>query len=299
MKKLVFTFLASCLTLIALGQTPEQKKLIELSKSYQNFMFRNEPNKQDIADITSSVPENLKATTDFVVQTISNNNKLLSTAFLSRPEETTLKQIYILYALGANARNEYPIDNIKLIDSLSNKDLSSYELLDNYYGMLFAAISNKNQPFNLSKVNLTLNEYKLKDETEKGILVLQAMSFCGTTIWGYMNIVKPANTKKAYDGIKKFPKINGHPYYQYTDFYFKDFDIIIEEGKGAESYKAYYINKFYELLMSHLICLHNEGGSEKEKNDLLLGSILKERKLYKYTKYKKTLEEAFQTQEKE
>jgi hypothetical protein len=125
------------------------------------------------------------------------------------------------------------------------------------------------------------------------------MSFCGSTIWGYMNVVKPPNTKKALDYIKMFPKINGRPYYQYNDFYFTDFNMILVEDIGMQSYKSYYLDKFYETLLSHLICLNKEAGSEKEKEDLLLGSILKERGLYKYTKYKETLEDIFKEQKQE
>ena len=73
----------------------------------------------------------------------------------------------------------------------------------------------------------------------------------------------------------------------------------IVEDEGLQSYKGYYIDKYYETLLSHLICLNKEGGSEKEKNDLLLGSILKDRKLYKYTKYKETLEDIFKEQKQE
>ena len=144
-----------------------------------------------------------------------------------------------------------------------------------------------------------LKEYNLKDDTEKGILVLKAISFCGTTIWGFINIPKPANTKKAYQQIKKFPKINGRPYYQYTDFYFTDFEMIIIVNKGIQIYKSYYIDKYYETLLNHLLCLYKEGGSEKDINDLLLGSILKEENLYKYTKHQQTLKDLFKKMDKD
>ncbi len=176
---------------------------------------------------------------------------------------------------------------------MNKKTIPAYELVDNYYSMLFVAVGNKNQPFDLSNIDLKLKDYNLKDDTENGILVLNAINFCGKLIWGYMNIVKPANTKKAYEYIKKFPKINGRPYYQYTDLYFEDFEMNIIKDKGIQSYKSYYLNKFYETLLYHLACLNNEGEKEKEKNDLLLGSILKESKLYKYTEYKETLEGIF------
>ena len=299
MKKITLILIVNFITILTFGQTSESQKLIELGKTYKNFMFRNEPTKEDYKNLKSDIPESLKNAVEFISQTITNKNKLLTQEFLSRPDDKTLKQIYTIRAINLNLREENQINNNKLIDSLANKNISVYELLDNYYDMLFTGVGNKNQPFNLSKTDLKLKSYNLKDETENGILVLNAINFCGTTIWGYMNVVKPANTKKALDYVENFPKINGRPYYQFTDFYFPDFEMNIIKDKGIESYKNYYLNKFYETLLSHLICLNKEGRSEKEKNDLLLGSILKERNLYKYTKYKETLEDIFKEQKRE
>jgi len=42
--------------------------------------------------------------------------------------------------------------------------------------------------------------------------------------------------------------------------------------------------------------LKKENGKQKEIDDILLGSILKDHSLYKYTKYKETLEETFKLQ---
>jgi len=299
MKKIILTLIAFSFSVLSFGQATDTQKLINLGKIYKDFMFRNEPPKGVFKDLKSNVPENLKVANDFIVQTITTNNKLLTQPFLVRPDDVTLKQVYIIRAINLNLREEKQVDNTKLIDSLSTSTIPTYDLVENYYDMLFAGVGNKNQPFNLSRTNLQLNDYNFKDDTEKGIFVMNAMSFCGTTIWGYMNIPNPPNTKKAYEYIQKFPKINGSPYYQYTDFHFPDFEMNIVEGKGKESYKGYYLNKFYETLLTHLICLNKEGGSEKEINDLLLGSILKERNLYQYTKYKDTLEEIFKEKKRE
>ena len=182
---------------------------------------------------------------------------------------------------------------------MTTSKIATYELVDNYYGMLFTSVGNKNQPFNFSKVDFKLKDYNFKDDTEKGIFFLRCMRDCNAAIWGYMNIVKPPNTQEAFKNIKKYPKFNGQAYYQYTDFYFTDFEMNIVKDKGIQGYKSYYLDKYYETLLSHLICLNKEGGSEKEKNDLLLGSILKERNLYKYTKYKETLEDIFKEQKRE
>ena len=299
MKKKTLTLLAISLTFLTFGQMTENQKMVELGKIYKDFMFRNEPTKQVLKDIKVDVPENLKSATEFIAQSISTKNKILTQTYLSRPDDKVLKQIFIIRAINLNIRGENQIDNNKLIDSLSIKDIPVYELIDNYYGMLFTSVGNKNQSLNLSKIDFKMKDYNLKDDTEKGILFLRCFDYFGKTIWGYMNIVKPANTAMAYDHIKKFPRFNGQSYFQHTDFYFPDFEMNIVKDKGIQSYKSYYIDKYYEILLSHLICLNKEGGTEKEKNDLLLGSILKERNLYKYTKYQETLEDIFKEQKRE
>ena len=58
------------------------------------------------------------------------------------------------------------------------------------------------------------------------------------------------------------------------------------------------MDKYYETLLNHLFCLIKEESTEKEKNDLLLGSILKESNLYKYTKLKDTLEQIFEARKR-
>ena len=299
MTKTTLAFLALFLTILTFGQTNNNDKLIELGKTYKDFMFRNEPTKQVFKDIKENNTENLKTATDFIAQTITTKNKLLTQQFLSRPDDQILKQIFIIRAINLNLREENQVDNNKLIDSLTNVSIPIYELVDNYYGMLFTAVGNKNQPFDFSKIDFKLKDYNFKDDTEKGIFFLRCMRDCNSVIWGYMNVVKPPNTQKAYDNIKKYPQFNGRPYYQYTDFYFTDFEMNIVKDKGKQSYKSYYLDKYFETLLFHLTCLNKEGGTEKEKNDLLLGSIMKERNLYKYTKYKDTLEDIFKEQKQE
>lgn len=298
MKNITLALFSLCLSTISLAQT-DNDRLIELGKAYKDFMFRNEPNKDVLKDLKTNIPENLKTANEFIVQTITTKNKLLSQPFLSRPDDAALKQIFIIIAINHNVREENPKDNTKLIDSLSQATIPTYELVDNYYDALFTGVGNKNQPFDFSRTDFKIKEYKLKDDAEKGIFFLKCMDLCGTSIWGYINIAKPMNTKKAYEFIQKFPKFNGQPYYQYTDFYFPDFEMEITTDEGLQSYKSYYLNKYYETLLYHLLCLNKENRSEEEKNDLLLGSILKSKNLYKYTKLKETLEEIFKEQKRD
>ena len=299
MMKSIMTIIAISLSVFSFGQSIENEKLIELGKAYKNFMFRNEPPKAFVKDLDSNVPRNLKKTTDFIVQTITTDNQLLKKEYLTLPDNQTLKTIYICCAINYNLRKENQIDNNKLIDSLRIKDVPKNELVDNYYSMSFASIGNKIKPFDFSKINFNLKEYNLCNDTEKGIFFLQCINYCGKAIWGYMNIVKPPNTELAFDFIKKYPQFNGLRYFQFTDLNFPDFKMEISNTRGLESYKSYYIDKYYELLLSHLICLKKQGASESDINDLLLGSILKDRNLYVYTKQKDFLEKIFVLQKKD
>lgn len=292
MKKNLLALICILSTTLILGQ--ENPKLIELGKAYKNFMFRNEAPKDYISELKKDMPENLNSASNFIVQTLSEKNNLLKQEYLALPNEQTLKFVYIIRQINYNLRKEKQTDNNIFIDSLKLAKTSHNELVDNYYDILFTGVGNKNQPFNLSKIDFKLNDYNLKNDTEKGIFFLKCMNLCGTSIWGYMNIPKPANTDKAFSLIKKYPQFNGLEYYQYTDLNFPDFEMVISSDKGKESYKSYYINKYYETLIYHLVCLKKENAKEKEINDLLLGSILKDRSLYKYTGYKEILEKTLQ-----
>ena len=293
MKRILIISIFCVLAFVSYSQDQRQQMLF-LAKTYNNFMFRNQPTKDLLKELKGITDPDMKATADFITQTITNNNKILSTKYLKRPDDNTLKQIYIIRALSLNMKEKKTVDNNKLIDSLIKVNVPVYEMIDNYYEMVFMAVGNKNQPFNMSKINFKMNDYQLKDDTERGILFLECMSLCGKTIWGYINIAKPMNTKEAYKNIKKFPKFNGQPYYQYTDFAFDDFEMVIVKDNGKESYKGYYLDKYYETLLYHMLCMRKEGVSEDEIQDLLLGSIMKNRALYSYTKYKDTLESLFQ-----
>jgi hypothetical protein len=279
------------------AQSSENEQLIELGRVYKDYMFRNDPDKKYLKKFLNKYSESLQTEARFIQQTITTKNDLLDDEYLSLPELSVLNNIFIIRKVNLLLRKESDISAAQLVDSLKSITIPRYELVDNYYGMLFTGIGNKNKPFNLSGNNFELSEYGLKDDVEQGIFFLKCMQLCGTNIWGYMSIPKPPNTKKALSFIKKFPKFNGKLYYQFTDLYFKDFEMVIIEDEGMQSYKAYYLNKYYETLLFHLICLNKEGGSEEQKRDLLLGSILKDSDLYKYTEYKETLESIFSTGE--
>jgi hypothetical protein len=60
----------------------------------------------------------LKVANEFIIQSITTNNKIVSKPFLLRPENRVLKQIYIIRLINLNLRSGKQIDKMKLIDSL-------------------------------------------------------------------------------------------------------------------------------------------------------------------------------------
>ena len=298
MKKGILLAFISLISFTGIKANDLNNDLVELAKIYRNFMFRNSPNESTFEQLKEIKSSELIVSTKFIKETISSNNKLTSEGFLKLPDEQTMKYLYIIRRINWNIRKENPKDNNQLIAELSDNSIPRYELIDSYYDMLFDGVGNKNRPFDLSAINFQMTKYELKDDTEKGIFFLKAMDLCGTSIWGYMNVVKPRNYKKTMEYIEKFPKFNGQPYYQYLDFGFTDFNMKIVKDKGEESYKSYYINKYYDTLLSHLACLSQKKKQKEARTDLLLGSILKEENYYKYSKQKTVLDSLFTTMER-
>lgn len=293
MKLLITITVIALANHLAFGQSKQTAQLISIAKTYSSFMFTNDADKQTLTALNEIETPETQSTIAFIKQCITKKNKLLTTEFLTLPNDQTLKQIHLIMGIHQNLHADNPRPNEAYADSLLQLNPSRFELIDTYYGVLFMAVGNKNQPFNLAKINFELEKYNLANETEKGIFYLRCMDLCGTMIWGYMNIANPPNTAEVMKTVKKYPKINGQPYYVYHDFFFDDFELEIENGKGPESYKNHYLNKLFETLLSHVICLIKENASEEEINKVLLGSILPDERLYQFTELKATLESIF------
>lgn len=294
MNKIIVLFLTLIFSQNIFSQNNEYDKgLVELAKTYKNFHFRSDPPNTVYQEINSISSEKLLDAKNFISEIVTSNNKLLTSEFLTKPDTITLKSLYIIRGVNWNMHEAEAEDNIIVVDSLKNEKTDYHELVSCYYGMLFSAIGNKNKPFDLSEVNLSLNNYNLSNDTEKGIFFLMSMRTFGTMIWGYINVPKPPNYKKALDYIKKYPKYNGIDYYRFTDLNFKDFKLTTDKRKPKESFKKYYINKYVETLMYHSLCLSQKKKYRKEKDNLLLESILRNDSYWQYTEYKPTLEKIF------
>ena len=296
MKKLLFSTGLLILSFqLVLCQTNDG--LIELGKAYRQFMFRNNPPSEFLQKLDIFENSELSFPAKFIKETITPNNSILTEPFLKRPSDKDLKYIYIIENINYNIRKEKPKDNNELINDFLKKDIPPQVLVDDYYSMLITSFGNKNQPFDMSKVNFDINSYGL-DNTEKSIFFLEIMKQCGTQIWGYMNVVKPPNYSLALEYINKFPKFNSLPYYQFLDLNFPDFKTNITSDSKTQSFKEYYIDKYYETLLNHLACLRETNQGKDKIYDLMLGSLLKEQNYYKYSKNENQLKDLFKEYKK-
>jgi hypothetical protein len=268
--------------------------LILLARTYKDNMFRNEPTKETLNALNKGVPNELGPTRDLVVQMITTRNDLGTARWMTIPDETALRNLHTVRQLDLNMRKEDRPTDAHVLDSLRGAPASRHELVRNYYDMVFTAIGNKNKPFNLSKLDLRPDAYGLKDDTERGILFLECMGLCRSMIWGYMNVVKPPNTREAMSYIKRFPKVNGVDYYRFNDLVFPDFEFVHDDS--LQSYKGIMIDHYLELLMYHTVVLDKEGAKEGAVLDLILGSSMRDERLWKYSKNKETFEELFKKQ---
>lgn len=275
------------------------EEIIELGKIYKNFVFWKKPVELTFRKLDQINSIELKNTKLFIKECITTNNELISDKFLKLPDEQTLKNLYIIQKIAVNIGEKEAKDNVELLKYWREINIPRYELVENYYSMAFVGIGNKNQPFNLSSKDFIIDNYNLADETEKGIFFLSAMNLCYTEIWGYMNVVKPPNYKKAKSSIDKYPKFNGQKYFEYSSFGFPDFKMQIEKDKEKVSFKDYFINRFYNTLIYHHRCLKKKRRTRKEAENLALSSILKSRNYYDYAKNKDYLNGLFRTMKME
>ncbi|MFT5723957.1 MAG: hypothetical protein ACI9JN_001074 [Bacteroidia bacterium] len=295
MKRTTLTLIGVLIVLSTQAQSNYKSGILNLSSIYKNYMFMSAPSKALVKETqTNNTSDSLRITTRFVLESLKPKSKILKPEFITLPNDHVLKSVYLVRQLSQNLRKESSTNNDALFDSLYNTTIDRKMLVKDYYSVAFTANGNKNKPFNLSKYNFDLNTLNLNTDIEKGIFFLTCMDACGSQIWGLMNIPKPPNTGKASSLINKFPEINGTAYYKYTDLYFKDFMVVYDDS--IQSYKTIYVHKYYDLLLNHLICFNKENKGQKEIQELLLSSVLKDHKLYKYTTHRKTLEKIFKKQ---
>ncbi|MBN2828164.1 MAG: hypothetical protein JXQ26_09240, partial [Tissierellales bacterium] len=280
MKKII-TILLLTTSIFTQGQSLNKvSEIINLAKIY-----RGNHGLSGLDDNSASIFSKYQGTefervAKFIEESTKNKNRVIEKEFLTRPDSTTLKIFHTIIMVNYNMYESKPEDNEKVVTKYLETDISNYEQIQQYYGSLFISVINKNRPFDYSNQNWNLDSLGFKDDKEKAVFFLVFMDKLGSQISSYLGAMKGPN----WDGIEKYvgllPKINGKNYYEYDAFYFKDFKMTIY--KKYQFFKKYYLPKFYDILVGHILMMEQKKFDRKDITQFLLTSILSEKQYYEY-----------------
>lgn len=83
------------------------QNLLNWEKPIKILCFANDPPKDIIKDLKQGLSERMKVTGNFIIQTITTDSKkILTKPFLTLPDSSSLKSIYIVWAINVNLRAE-------------------------------------------------------------------------------------------------------------------------------------------------------------------------------------------------
>jgi hypothetical protein len=266
--------------------------LIDLAESYQKFMGpRLKVPEAAFETLKKYEKTELATLAELIKECGTIDNKLLKDKFLKPIDSLTMKYLYVTRNVNFETHKDSPRPYEKVVKVYLDSNVMYNELLRNYYDVIFIALANKNQPFNMRKYNFDLSDMGFRNNTEKNIFYLTCTRAIGTQIWGYMNIPKSPNYEKAYEYIERFPTFDGLPYYAHKNIDLEDFQFIY--GDTLTSFRGLMYDKLYELVLNHIIVLRKYKNDESGFQTILINSVLKESRYYPYTKYREILESIF------
>jgi len=217
---------------------------------------------------------------DFIQELTKSKNRIIEPEFLKKPDSITLKLFHTIIMVNYNMYESKPDDNEAVAKKYLKKDIIQNEQIQQYYGSLFVSVINKNRPFDYSKQDWNLDQLGFENDKEKAVFFLVFMDKLGSQIYNYHTAMRGPN----WDGIEKYvqllPTINGKNYYEYDAFYFKDFKMTIY--KQNRYFKEYYLPKFYDILVGHILMMEQKNFDKKEINKFLLTSILSQGQYFEY-----------------
>ncbi|HAD95860.1 MAG TPA: hypothetical protein DCG19_00565 [Cryomorphaceae bacterium] len=252
------------------------RNLVKISEAYsQNPNARGKDFENTINSLRTPA---LNPVADALIAIGKADEVLLSHRFLDRPNTEELKYWYVLREIHYNrVRDSLSRSPEEVAGEVLEQDIDERFLLDNYYYRIHSGIAMLFNKANLKKMDIDLDSYGLKNDTEKAILYF---NICGALIQRFRVLNMMKNDKKLLAFAKKLPTFNGEPYYAYTDFDFEDFEFMGYDK--TEWYKERHLGELYQSLMSHFGALANSG-DKKEARELYALSIMAKPAYFRYS----------------
>lgn len=279
----------------AYGQTDIYKsEIIKLAKIYKSYHV-SQPTDSIYNQLDSIEIEELIGAKIFIKELIKEKNNIADDKFITKPDSSTLRNLYLIRGLTWNMFNSQfgGTENEKFgLDSLLAETTNYHEQFANYYSMLYTSILNKNRPLDMSTINFDLDKYNFENDEEKGIFFLESMETLGTLISGYFYI-DPPNFEKAMSIIKNYPTFDDQEYYKFKNVDFEDFDFTYSSKDPKGSYKKYQLNKLMNTILSHAMCLSQDAKTMDKMQNIIGNSILINRDYWKYYEAPEILEQIY------
>jgi hypothetical protein len=226
---------------------PKNRELVLLAEVYHKYHFQSLDNKA-IRKLNNVKSPELNTVKEFISESIKPNNNILSTKYLKKPSIETLNYFFIILHLNYNMFNENKESTKEIIEKYSLSNTTIDEMLVSYYNSVFGLLYNKNPDIVLSGLNFDFKELQLNSNKEKSIFFLTAMERMGVLYNSKINVIDVNDSDRPEDIIKRYPMINNKPFYEFNEFDFDDFLLIIDKFRPRESYKNYYLGAYMKLL---------------------------------------------------
>lgn len=297
MRTLILSFLmAFGLGQIALAASTE-KNLIELGVIYHQYKDAETPGEEVYNKIKPMLETELKFVASFIRDAITPNSNMLTTEYLRLPNDKVLEYFYTIRQVDWNMSRPKPKANADILVDLSLKKIDHIEMVDTYYDILFNAVGAKNEHVDLASINFVLGNYGLSTETEKSIFFFKTMDLCSRKILMEASKIDPTDQALALTYFDKFPLFNGLNYYYFDAFGFEPFKLKIAADRTDDNYKAYYLNRYYDVLLWHAECLNSKKKFKEQRADLILNSVLSKQDLYVFSANRNMVEKVVNTME--
>lgn len=222
-----------------------------------------------------------------MIATGKQDSSTIQRSIFRRPNNDELKLWYVIREIHYNrvdtSRKSLPNDVVAR--KVLSEVIDERWLLDNYYYFARGGLSMYFNEADLSHFNFNLDDFGLKDDTEKAIFFYNIIDALANGRFRVLNYLKKPDKLSAV--AARMPMFNSKPYYYYSNLDIPDFDYI--GYNKSESYQKQNAEMLINTLLIHFSNLASTG-DKFHARELYFNSILHKPEFFKYSQSKVTLQ---------
>lgn len=233
-----------CSTEIKASEVINVMKIFRFSHSYEQD--QREQIRKDYRETIYEYP------IDFIFECAKDSNKISILKFLAKPDSISLKIIHTFFLLHTKKiESDESLDTIGYVKSLLSQSIDNREQLLTYYYLLFNSIEHNWDDFDYSNLNWSMDSLGLSTKSERAVFYFSFIGNFANSIILYCKTSNLRQVNKIQSFVGNLPMINRKPYYEYLDFDFADYEILIYGNyRKLNDY-------FVPILNNILICQYN------------------------------------------